>query len=193
MINKISDTVAQWLLEKEVIQLDEVELYSYALYSLLLVSAPIIMVSLIGIIMNMLLKSILFITPFVLIRKFSGGFHLKSSTVCVFVSMVILTAFLIYIKFSLEYQVHAVTIIVTFISAIILMTQSPIDSEERMLSDKETKTFGNIARIITICFLIVITILAICHLFDLAIPISCGVILSGALQIPCCFLRQHHN
>ena len=41
----------------------------------------------------MVVEGLLMILPFMLIRKFSGGFHLKSSTVCLVSSTLLLSFF----------------------------------------------------------------------------------------------------
>lgn len=191
-MHRVADAVANWLVKADAISAEDFALYSYAMYSVMFVSIPLFLSVVVGILMNMLLESILFIAPFVLIRKFSGGVHLKSPTVCLFVSTGIITAFLFGIKFVLMHEVYLVPLVCMFILGILLFIKSPIDTDERKLSERETVVFGNIARIMVVAFWTVVLTLIWFHKFNVAIPISFGIILSGALQVPCCFTKRKH-
>lgn len=192
MMHIVANAVANWLVRTDAISADDSALYSYAMYSVMFVSIPIFLSIAIGILMNMLLESLLFIAPFVLIRKFSGGFHLMSPIVCFFVSTGIIAVFLFGIKFVLMHEVYLVPLVCMFILGILLFIKSPIDTEERMLSERETVVFGKIARIMVVAFWAVVLILINFHKYRVAIPISFGIILSGALQVPCYFIKRKH-
>lgn len=183
--------MANWLVKTDAISAEDFDLYSYAMYSVMFVSIPIFLSIVVGILMNMLLESILFIAPFVIIRKYSGGFHLKSPTVCLFVSTGIIAAFLVGIRFSLNHKAYLAPLISMFLLGVLLFIKSPIDTEERKLSEQETVVFGKIARIMVIAFWVVVLTLVWFHKYSVAIPISFGIILSGALQVPCCFTKKH--
>lgn len=180
------------MVKTDAINAEDFALYSYAMYSVMFVSIPILLSIAVGILMNMLLESILFIAPFVMIRKFSGGFHLKSPTVCLFVSTGIIAAFLFGIKFVLMHEVYLVPLVCMFILGILLFIKSPIDTEERKLSERETVVFGKIARIMVVAFWVAVMTLIWLRKYSVAIPISFGIILSGALQVPCCFTKRKH-
>lgn len=192
MMHKAADAVANWLVKTETISAEDFALYSYAMYSVMFVSIPLFLSIVVGILMNMLLESLLFIAPFVLIRKFSGGFHLKSPTVCIFVSTGIIATFLFGIKFVLMHEVYLVPLVCMFILGILLFIKSPIDTEERKLNERETVVFGKIARIMVIAFWAAVMTLIWFQKYSVAMPISFGIILSGALQVPCCFIKRKH-
>ena len=91
---------------------------------------------------------------------------------------------------SASYELYSVPLIGMLPFGMLLFINSPIDTEERKLSERETVVFGRIARVMVIIFLIIVLILAYYHIFRIAIPISFGIILSGALQMPCCFIEK---
>lgn len=193
MMHRVADAVANWLVKTEAISAEDVALYSYAMYSVMFVSIPILLSIAVGMLMNMLLESLLFIAPFVMIRKFSGGFHLKSPTACLFISTGIIVAFLFGIKFVLIHEIYLVPLVCMFVLGLHLFIKSPIDTEERKLSERETIVFGKIARIMVVAFWTVVLILVWFQKFNVAIPINFGIILSGALQVPCCYLKRKHK
>lgn len=191
-MHKVADAVANWLVKTKAISAEDFDLYSYAMYSVILTFTPLFLSIVVGILTNMLLESIFFIAPFAIIRKFSGGFHLKSPTVCLFVSTGIIAAFLLGIKFVIIHEFYLVPLVCMFILGLLLFIKSPIDTEERKLSERETVVFGKIARIMVVAFWAVVLTLIWFHVFNVAIPISFGIILSGALQVPCCFTKIKH-
>ena len=190
MMHSVADAVANWLVKKNAISTEDSALYSYAMFCVIITLIPIVLSIIVGIITNMLIESLLFITPFVLIRKYSGGFHLKSPNVCLFVSIGIIAVFILCIKLVLQYELYSVPLICMLPFGMLLFIKSPIDTEERKLSERETVVFGIIARVMVTIFLITVLILAYYHIHRVAIPISFGIILSGALQVPCCFIKR---
>lgn len=190
MMQRIADAVANWLVKTEAISDEDFALYSYAMYSVMFVSIPVFISIIVGIFMDMLLESFLFIAPFVLIRKFSGGFHLKSPTVCLFVSTGIIIAFLYGIRFTFKYELYSMTLVSAFAFGILLFIKSPIDTSERKLSEREAIVFGRIAKAMVISFEATTLILTYFGKYGIAIPVSFGIILSGALQVPCCFNKD---
>lgn len=190
MMQRIANVVANWLVKTEAISNEDFALYSYAMYSVMFVSIPVFLSIVVGIFMDTLLESILFIAPFVLIRKYSGGFHLKSPTVCLFVSTGIIVAFLCGIKLVFNYEMFSATIFCAFIFGILLFVKSPIDTEERKLSKREAIVFGRIAKVMVVAFGFITLMLTCYNKFSIAIPIGFGIILSGALQVPCYFKKH---
>lgn len=82
--------ITAWLIKCEVVEKADRELYEYAIHSLWLNVAPIILVLVYGIAMQKVYQSILFIIPFLSIRKYSGGFHAKREVTCFIISSVVL-------------------------------------------------------------------------------------------------------
>lgn len=90
MIQELSSRVAKWLEQEEAISGKDNGLFSYAVYSLLFGLLPIFIVTILGLAFGMLREGLLMITPFMLIRKFSGGYHLNSLKMCITFSTVLL-------------------------------------------------------------------------------------------------------
>ena len=190
MICKLSDVIATWLAKTGTIEESEQELYSYAVYSFLFSLAPIVLSITVGMIMDMIIESLLFVLPFVAIRKFSGGFHLKSPTICFFSSVSTFIICFFVIKAIITYQVYLPIIIATILAVIQLMVVSPIDSENRKLSPKEFYVFRKITIIISILFALIFLLLSCIGLEKYACPIGVGIIMTSALQMPV-IIKRH--
>ena len=93
MITKMSSAIAKWLLHAGAISESDRELYEYAAYSFLFSLLPLCLIVILGCITGMVIEGLLMILPFMLIRKFSGGFHLKSPGICLVSSTLLLSVF----------------------------------------------------------------------------------------------------
>ena len=180
----------KWLLKAGAISQDDKELYEYAAYSLLFSLIPLVLVMVISAILGMLPQGIAFVIPFLLLRKFSGGYHLESPGICFCVSIMVILIFLLAIKYMIWANTYLVCIPGAIISALQLMVFSPIDSEARRLSVNEIRVFKGAVRIIvasTVCAFALTAYIGQCWI---SICISMGLFLTACLQWPCLIKRN---
>ena len=189
MINKISTAVSEWLVAQGAVTVKEKNLFSYAVYSFLFGMMPIFIIVILGLIFDMLPEGLLLITPFMLLRKFSGGYHLKSSIVCTVTSTSLLTISLLAVRAVKTSSTILILSVLVVFSAITLFLLSPIDSKARRLSAKERMVFGRIARVITSVFLLIYFMLVLLDQTGIAAPIGVGMIIPATLQLPCLVQR----
>lgn len=191
MIKRIAAVTAKWLLQAGAISASDVELYEYGIYSFLFTLCPLGLVLVISLFLNMVAEGILLIIPFILIRKFCGGFHFQSSVLCGIVSTAVLTVFLLGVRLVLSAEAHSWWALLLFLAAIQIAIFSPIDSEGRRLTQNEKKVFKKIAIALSVITIIVCAVLAVSHQIWAAVSVGSGMILSAALQFPCLFIRDH--
>lgn len=182
MIEKCADVIADWLIDCGMAKEIDKELYSYAAYSLLLSLSPLLLAIVCGLFMGCVGQSIMIVMPFVIIRKFSGGYHTRNPWSCLLWSSLLLLLCMVlsfYIKpgWGLE--------IITVGAAVSLIAFSPIDNENRVLDEKESCNYKRITTILVFAFLIVDTGFFFCGLPIYSACISIGTILSAGLQYPC--------
>lgn len=128
MIRELSSRVAKWLEQEGVISSEDKGLFSYAVYSLLFGLLPIFIIGLLGLALGMLREGFLMIIPFMLIRKFSGGYHLNSSKICIILSVTLLTLVMQYIKLVVQSGgIFLLTVLVP-LSGLCLCTFSPVEN-----------------------------------------------------------------
>ena len=189
MISKISTAVSEWLVAQGAVTVKEKNLFSYAVYSFLFGMMPIFIIVILGLIFGMLPEGLLLITPFMLLRKFSGGYHLESSIVCTVTSTSLLTISLLAVRAVKTSGTILILSVLVVFSAITLFLLSPIDSKARHLSAKERMVFGHIARVITSVFLLIYFMLVLLDQTGIAAPIGIGMIIPATLQLPCLVQR----
>lgn len=193
MIDKLSASIVNWLQKEGSVTESETQLYQYAAYSLIWGLLPFVVVAAWGIIFDALRESILLILPFMLIRKFSGGYHLSKPGICFAASSMLLGIAVWGIK-SIDSTVVATELTIAVILAVICICSfSPVDSDARRLTEQEIRVFGNVARVITIIMLIVYIIFVSIGRNTIAIPVGVGIILPAGLQIPVLLRRIFPN
>lgn len=174
--------IVQWLINNDEIQERDKILYKYALNSIKATAIPLILAFVMCIMLRIPLANMLLVIPFMIIRKYSGGYHAGTIYQCLVLSCIVLAisfAIAVSIRFSIGLNVALI------LSIIIIWMISPIDSDNKRLNAEEKKNMACKTRGITcgICGAIYLTWLL--GKEQLAIDLTIGLILVAALQIPC--------
>lgn len=186
MIEKSTVKIADWLIRCQVITEEDRELYEYAIYSIFLTISPLFLVIVFGYLFDAVWQSVLIILPFVVVRKFSGGYHAKKASICLISSSLLLVLCIIL---SFYVECNLLLLFIAILSAVSLMHFSPIESENRLLSRDEQVYYKKITAIIVISFVIVDLLLFLFRVYPCVVCISIGLILSAGLQYPCIFSK----
>lgn len=183
-MRKLSCKLINWLIQLEAVSEEERELYEYAAYSLLITTSPLMLAVLFGSFMGHLIESIVLIVPFMMLRKFSGGYHMNNAVTCFLTSCFILIGCII-LSDQLKYDLKIV--IAVLLSAISLSVCSPIDSQNRRLEQEEKMRYKKTTCILTWVFVLSVFVLAHIEQYTLAVCVSIGIVLTSVLQLPCIF------
>lgn len=186
MIEKSTVKIADWLIRCQVITEEDRELYEYAIYSIFLTISPLFLAIAFGYLFDAVWQSVLIILPFVVVRKFSGGYHAKKASICLISSSLLLVLCIIL---SFYVECNLLLLFIAILSAVSLMHFSPIESENRLLSRDEQVYYKKITAIIVISFVIVDLLLFLFRVYPCVVCISIGLILSAGLQYPCIFSK----
>ncbi len=192
MYKNFANAVGAWLSKENVVDVSERELYAYAFYSLLFGLTPIFISIILGVIFKMLVESLILIIPFMIIRKFSGGFHLKKPCPCLICSTLLLSFSLCLIKYIICLNQTSVISSNVLIAALIIFLLSPIDSEARRLSQKEKVLFRRISKLLTTLFVGIYFITLVYFPINISTSFGIGIILVAFLQLPCLIKKIVH-
>ena len=142
-MEKCTDTVVNWMIRCNVIHEEDRELYKYALYSFFLLVSPLILAGGIGFCLGSLNHGVMLILPFVVLRKFSGGYHTKNLHTCILES-----GFLLFLctMLSMHVQCDWKLVVATVIASVSLIVFSPIDSQNRRHDTDERRIYKKIFR-----------------------------------------------
>ena len=183
MIQELSSKVAKWLEQEGAISGEDNGLFSYAVYSLLFGLLPIFIVVILGLAFGMLREGLLMITPFMLIRKFSGGYHLNSSILCVVLSIALLALAMGFIKLIDQNGYIQLLTVFVLLSVVCLCTFSPVENDARKLTDKERQLFRIIACILAVIVVSVYLIMYATISVRYTAAFGLGILLAAILQI----------
>lgn len=176
----MSEKIADWLIRQKAISADERELYIYAVHCLFSLLYPIVFASVVGAIFGMVMETIVMIIPFILVRKFAGGYHADSFGKCLIISsMVIIVTIQIAMVVDNSYILNAIYVA----GSMLLILFSPIDSENKRLDIDDKKFCKKITVfIVLILFIIVETFWLKGYRYYIKF-IEIGVVLAELLQI----------
>lgn len=179
-LNNMSDKIADWLILQKAITTDERELYAYAVHCLFSLLYPIVFASVIGAFLGMIIEAIAMIMPFILIRKFSGGYHADSFKKCLVLSSIVIIVTLLIGK----YIKNIFIVNIMYIAAtILLMVFSPIDSVNKRLDDNDKKFCKKVTIFIVAVIFGVVGVLWIIGYRYYTVFIESGIILAELLQL----------
>ena len=181
-MQKYAGTILTWLICQKAIQERDRELYTYALYNMVLLIIPLGLAVMFGWIIGNIRQAIVMIIPFMMLRKFSGGFHSKTPLQCMAISSFLL---FLCIKIIFELSCNWKLLIVTAIMGGSLIIFSPVDSQKRRLEKQQKEQYRKVVCEFVMFFLILIFILWKLNAQKYAVSIAVGIWLSAGLQIPC--------
>lgn len=184
MIRKLSYLVVKWMEREGAISVEDNELFSYAIYSFLFGSLPVFIAALLGLAFGMLREGLLMITPFMLIRKFSGGYHLNSSKLCVVLSSALLTSAMVLLKVIVQGGYMTFLTVMVSLSALCLCVFSPVENGARTLTNAEKRLFRKTARVLALASLLIYFVLCKIMYLKYAAAFGIGILLTACLQLP---------
>lgn len=185
------DVLVDWMIQNDVINETDRELYKYAWHSFILLLSPLLFAGVIGLCLGSVKQGIALVMPFMVLRKFSGGYHAKKLSSCIIGSGVLLY---LCMKLAMQVKCDWQLAMTTIIAAISLIVFSPIGNENRILESEEKQTYKKITVLCVVIFLLIDMILFLLKCYTYVNHFSVGIQLAAILQVPCvfkiCFLER---
>ena len=128
------------------------------------------------------------IFPFVMIRKFSGGYHTKNLWSCVIGSSILL---LLCIHLSMHVAFSWKMGVITGISAVSLVVFSPVENTNRALDESERRAYKRTTFLLLMGFTAMAFILFMEKYDNYLVCISIGIQLTAILQMPCVLKNKY--
>jgi accessory gene regulator B len=128
---------------------DERDIYEYGLNIVFLFALNLLVTITLGLVFSTAAELALFYVVLNTHRSFSGGYHAKSFWACTVSSALIIFAALCGIKYLPNAILTAAAIFLTVFSLAVTFKYAPIASENRPLSETETRKFRRCARLFT--------------------------------------------
>ena len=181
----MSNSLIQKLVEKGIIQKEEIQIYSFGLECLLLKLITFISYLVIAIIMGKLKEFAIIMLVFVPLRRSAGGYHAKTRLGCYMVSCIVLIITLFISPINID---KYMLLILLAVSDIVFWFLSPVDNENKRMEDDEIIHFRTKTRQIVIVINSIYIFLMVFGFSQLSKTIILGMIMalffliSGKLQ-----------
>lgn len=181
-MEKCTGAVVKWMIQHNAIDEREEELYEYALHSAVLSILPLLLAGVLGFCFGSIKTGILVVIPFMILRKFSGGYHAKKLSHCLISSVILL---FLCILFVTHVTYDWIILVAAGIASVNLMIFSPIDHENRPLDEDEKHSLKKMT-IFLVCVLNgLVILLFLIENRKTAVSFGVGILLAAGLQIPC--------
>ena len=139
MIAKFAKKINEILIQKEIVQKEDAELYQYGIENGIVVAGNLLASGIFGIVTGRPGLVLVFLLFYASLRSYSGGSHCKSRIGCFLISMAVL--------FILVYAV------------VIIIVLAPVESINKPLDEEERRYYARVTHCITalqVCVLIIL-------------------------------------
>ncbi len=133
-MNQVLSLMSGWLVKHKTIKPSAEILYEYAIYIFLISITPLVIFLIASGVRGVWLEGMMIILPFMVIQKFSSGYHAKYAYICMVVSTALLGICLfVVIHADSNWALHTLL----GIAGISIIVNSPIASENKQLTEDE--------------------------------------------------------
>lgn len=159
MFTSLTEKAVNYLIYKNVIDNDNLEIYQYGLGQIFSTTLNILTTLLLGIIFGEIYQSLIFVFAFMILRTYSGGYHAKTPIRCYFLTTISIAAGLSAMKFIVINRFIYLGLLI--LSSLIIITLSPIgtankplDEIEKIIYRKKTIIVWSVETCVAIVFII---------------------------------------
>ena len=143
MFHRISVKITDKLISLKTINSVDRDIYEYGVQHILITLLNITTVIIIGIVLNAVIEAIAFITAFIPLRIFAGGFHFSTPIKCYifsscFVAAVLLAMRYVNISILIYCLLYCLAIVIILILSPVEDVNKPLDQVEKKVYRKRT-------------------------------------------------------
>lgn len=181
MITNITKKIISFFINNEIIENDKKELYSYGIRQGILMILNISTIIILGLLFKLTWEIILFITAFIPLRIYAGGYHAKTENRCYLFSIILSLIVIVAIKFiSVTYfQILCLTII----GSIIIVALAPIEDSNKPLSQIEVEIYKKNTRIILVIEMLIVIFLLSMKLLEMAFVVAISIFIMSFMLV----------
>jgi accessory gene regulator B len=188
MFDKYASKITASLVENNVINEVESEIYSFGFKNCFVILTNIVIVLAIGFVTGMPLESLLFLFAFAPLRSCAGGIHTSSNLRCVILSAVTIFALLITANLIEGFMTALIMISASVVFAAVIYVLSPVQDANKPLDAAEVKLYKKRTKIvlcIEFCVLLIFLYFELnsaALILNLTLVLVCLSVCAGALK-----------
>ncbi|MEG1410983.1 MAG: accessory gene regulator B family protein [Terrisporobacter sp.] len=165
MIKSLSYKFTNLLINNEIIECEEFEIYRYGFETLIYFIVNISVALCIGIIFDRFIHTVIFLSCYCTLRQFTGGYHAQNYTECT-LTFVVIYLITIFIDNNI-YMNKYLAVLIFILCGFIIYKLSPLDHRNKPLSDTDKNTYR-------ITIMKIISIIGAIFLFSMILEIYRG-------------------
>lgn len=139
MFAKIAEQITESMEDNHIIEHDDRELYVYGFNQGLNILLNLITTLVVGLLFGNVLELAIFIAAYIPLRSFAGGYHAKTPVRCYIVSIILILAFSLVIKY-VHFTIFICSIVIVVSSAVILCL-SPVEDKHKPFDGREQAVY----------------------------------------------------
>lgn len=185
-MEKIGSKFIEFFVSNDFIKNEDKEIYKYALNIILSSLIHIATVMILGLCFNLLIESLVYYFAFIIIRKFAGGYHAKTPSKCYVFSLIAMISVLWLIKIFLFFHcgiIRQIIILIGLICVFIICVIAPLDTDNKLLNNKEKNIYRGVSIIIALVLLVISDTLFLFGFINIAISVLFGIYVSTLLLV----------
>lgn len=192
MLKILSEDLALILLKNKIIDIKDRDIYIYGLEIILSTIAITLTLISMGIIFRKLILTLVFISIFMLLRTYTGGYHAEKFSQCFFTSIGIYIFEIITTSLIAEKYKMILGIFFALVSTIIIFIFSPVENSNNPLTLEEKRKYKKKSRVIILAILtfILIGFYTNCIKAEITFMVSLTILSIGILTIIPVFERR---
>ncbi|MDF2882005.1 MAG: accessory regulator [Clostridiaceae bacterium] len=155
MIKYLSDNITDFFYSNNILEEEDKEIYVYGLHLIISTVIGITLIFILGLILNRLIYSIVFLISFIPIRMYSGGYHASSYVKCNLILIVLYLTTMSVVVFTPSVYVIGISAIMTIATVYIILKFAPVDNEKKRLTENKKKRNKKITLFILFTFYLI--------------------------------------
>lgn len=159
MYEKLAKKTTTLLINKEIINLNDREIYEYSFEVIISDIMYLFIAITTALITNTMIEEFIFLIGFLSIRKYAGGFHANTYTMCHFLSWINQLAMIFLLNATPSEIVSYFIVGLSGISIVVVYIFAPIQNENREFSSEERNRFKINSRVSVIIVILLAYIL----------------------------------
>lgn len=148
MLAKLSSGVADNLIQANIIDKTDKEVYEYGIDMIVTYSINLLTILAVGIFLSQLWECLQFILVFIPLRSYAGGYHASSEKRCYFLSIALIVLALTTLRHIPVWFNTGISLLLLLSSCIVIFILAPVGNKNKPLDADEKRVYGRKARFI---------------------------------------------
>lgn len=162
MLNLLANNMAQFFYRENIIQdKEDIEIYAYGLEVLISSFLSIFSVIIISLFLRMFSGTLIFLTSFIALRIFTGGYHASTHVKCFLILIMVYGLNLTMVYMLPNAFIPFVSLTSLLLSSVLVFVLSPLEDENKPLDHEEREKYRKISIRVLGIFIIAVVIFLI--------------------------------